>query len=204
MNIKYIFPVIIDLTLNSCNKTDDETDNSSSSSSCTKGNTLDNSKGVCNETLRQVHYYEESKYGNNRIITANNIPSHKVGLFGRVQNALNPNEISDQTESYTITTTPTVAATFTPLLSSTGIDYSFGILLNGVELDPVAAEPFPHEGMMSPNVNWTWNLEATNVNLGLDCNNAHLQPTGKYHYHGAPNLFLEDLHLQNNEMSLIG
>ena len=57
---------------------------------------------------------------------------------------------------------------------------------------------------MSPNVNWEWNLEALNVNLGLDCNNAHVQPNGKYHYHGSPVLFLEDLNIPSNQMTLIG
>lgn len=33
-----------------------------------------------------------------------------------------------------------------------------------------------------------WNIEAkqTTLNLGLDQNNAHVQPTGLYHYHGVP------------------
>ena len=26
------------------------------------------------------------------------------------------------------------------------------------------------------------------VDIGLDCNTAHVQPTGKYHYHGVPSL----------------
>ena len=106
--------------------------------------------------------------------------------------------------SSTITTSPTVASELTPLLSSRGPAYSFGVLLNGVELDPIAAEPFPHQGMMSPNVNWEWNLEATNVQIGLDCNNAHVQPQGKYHYHGSPTLYLENETIPSNAMTLIG
>ena len=58
---------------------------------------------------------------------------------------------------------PTVSNNFTSLLGQNGPSFSFGILLNGIELDPVAAEPFPHdEGANSPNANWEWNLEATN------------------------------------------
>jgi hypothetical protein len=146
--------------------------------------------------------------GNQRILISNNIPEHRVGLFGRVQGALNPNAISAQNETYSISASPVASNVLTPLLSTTGStagpNYSFGVLLNGVEVDPVAAEPFPHQGFTNPNVNWEWNLEALNVKIGLDCNNAHVQPTGKYHYHGSPTLFLEDLNLSSSQMTLIG
>jgi hypothetical protein len=124
--------------------------------------------------------------------------------------SLNPNAISAQSETYAITTSPSVGASFTALLSTTGAgpsigpQYSFGVLKNGVELDPVAAEPFPHTSRMDPNVNWAWNLEALNVNLGLDCNSAHVQPSGKYHYHGSPILYLQSLSVSSTTMTLIG
>ena len=82
--------------------------------------------------------------------------------------------------------------------------FSFGILLNGVEVDPVAAEPWPHEGIDSEDVNWEWNLEASMVDIGLDCNTAHVQPTGKYHYHGVPKLYLESITSNSNEMLHVG
>ncbi|MFK7796728.1 MAG: YHYH protein [Aureispira sp.] len=130
-------------------------------------------------------------------------------MFGSGQGSLNPNAISPQTEVYNISSNPTANATWTALLgtgsgTSGGPQYSFGVLLNGVELDPIAAEPFPHGSRMDPNVNWEWNLEALNVNLGLDCNNAHVQPTGKYHYHGSPTLYLQNANIPNNQMTLIG
>ena len=40
--------------------------------------------------------------------------------------------------------------------------------------------------------------------LDSDCNNAHVQPTGKYHYHGIPKLYLETLVTNENEMLLVG
>lgn len=185
--------------LNSCNK-----DNEESNSDCSSDQIIDYSRGDCDQNLTPSSSYSETTSGNNRLINANSIPNHLVGLFGQVQGALNPNAISVQNENYLLTLAPNTTATYTPLLSSTGPAYSFGILLNGVELDPIAAEPFPHEGIMSANVNWEWNLEATNVNLGLDCNNAHVQPNGKYHYHGAPTSYLEDINVQSNQMTLIG
>lgn len=178
--------------------------------SCTTDLMIDTSRGACNETLSFDSEFEQTISGDTRIITANCIPEHLVGLFGGGAGSLNPNPISEQNETYTITTNPTIASNFTSLLSTTGNgsnvgpQYSFGVLLNGVELDPVAAEPFPHEGPMSVNVNWEWNLEALNVNLGLDCNNAHVQPTGKYHYHGSPVLYVESLNISSTTMTLIG
>lgn len=189
----------------SCNKSEDNNgSNILSTDECVSDKILDTSRGVCDETLSVSSSFNESISGSNRIINANSIPNHKVGLFGRGQGSLNPNAITAQSESYTITTSPTIASSLTPLLSSRGPAYSFGVLLNGVELDPVAAEPFPHEGMMSPNVNWEWNLEAINVQIGLDCNNAHVQPQGKYHYHGPPTLYLENANIPANQMTLIG
>ena len=40
--------------------------------------------------------------------------------------------------------------------------------LMGIELDPIAAEPWPHTKPITSNHNWDWNLEATNAGLGLD------------------------------------
>ena len=50
----------------------------------------------------------------------------------------------------TLPISPVSDKSLIPLLGENGPNYSFGIMLNGVELDPVAAEPFPHE-RNSPN-----------------------------------------------------
>jgi len=174
------------------------------SENCTSDRVLDTSRGECQVSLEITPSFEETTTGTERKISSNSIPNHKVGLFGRVQGSLNPNAIRAQNTVLKMNASPQVAAVFTPLLSSNGPEYSFGVLLNGVELDPIAAEPFPHQGIMNPNVNWEWNLEATNVAIGLDCNNAHVQPTGKYHYHGAPVLYLENQEVSPDTMTLIG
>lgn len=195
------------LVVFSCKKEDDTTP---ITTNCTSDIVKDTSVGSCTETLTFTHKYDMSVSGTTRTITTNSIPKHMVGLFGKSAGSLNPNAIKEQEETYAITTTPAVSASFTPLLSTTGNgpdlgpQYSFGVLFSGVELDPIPAEPFPHKGMMDPNVNWTWNLEALNVNIGLDCNYAHVQPQGKYHYHGKPTLYLDDLAISSSEMTLIG
>ena len=176
--------------------------------SCLEIVAVDDSKGACSVTLEEQNQSSFSISGNFRIISSNNIPNHDVGLFGGGPGSLNPNPITPQNSTYVIALTPVdddARGTNTQLLNN-GPIYSFGILLNGVELDPVAAEPWPHSslGFNDPNVNWEWNLEATMAGLGVDCNNAHVQPQGKYHYHGTPVAYLSSLNLSPNEISLIG
>ena len=194
LNILFLVTILV-----SCSSNDN-----SETTNCVSSIALDNTRGAANETLNFIPEYTETPQGTFLTITANSIPNHKVGLFGSVAGALNPNAIAPQSETYNITTTPLVANTLTPLLGTNGPNYSFGILLNGVELDPIAAEPFPHEKPISPSANWHWNLEALNVNLGLDTNNAHVQPSGKYHYHGTPTGYLSNANIPNNQMTLIG
>lgn len=188
-------------TFVSC-KDEEETD--TTGLSCNFEITFDNSRGACDQTLAFTNQFSISSSNGNWIISANSIPEHKVGLFGRTPGALNPNAISPQNESYTITQNPQLTGNLIACLGPNGPQYRFGILFNGIELDPVAAEPWPHEGIMSPDANWEWNLEALNVSIGLDCNNAHVQPTGQYHYHGKPDLYLNDLNLSSNKMQQIG
>ena len=165
---------------------------------------IDRSRGACTEQLSDAPSVQFSVSGNMRTIVSNNIPDHKVGLFGQVAGAINPNAITAQSSHYEITTQPAEANQLTSLLGPHGPAWSFGILLNGVELDPTPAEPFPHDGNRGPDANWDWNLEATNVSIGLDCSDAHVQPNGKYHYHGTPNGYLDNLQISGNQMTLIG
>ena len=100
--------------------------------------------------------------GSDRIITSNSIPNHMLGLFGQAPGSLNPNTISAQNETYYISINPTINQELTPLLNlsglNQGLEYLFGVLINGVELDPVAAKPFPHTGNLNnQNNNWEWN-----------------------------------------------
>ena len=169
---------------------------------------VNTSRGDCNVTLPWSSESSFSETTDFRNITSNNIPNHAVGLFGQVPGSLNPNAIAPQTSSYQIALTPQKASTITMLQGSNGPMYSFGIFFNGVELDPEAAEPWPHPQGPPPweNVNWDWNLNASmagfakvgDSGFGLDCNNAHVQgcfghaecgpddPGGMYHYHGLP------------------
>jgi hypothetical protein len=84
--------------------------------------------------------------------------------------------------------------TLTPV--STGTASKIGIVgyaFNGVKFDPSTAGSCSVSGgtttcslIGSPG---TWNIEAlgqSSFNFGVDDSNAHVQPTGEYHYHGMP------------------
>ena len=170
---------------------------------CTEIITYDNLKGDCSETLNHQNEVYFNTDGDLRIITSNNIPDHVVGLFGAGSGSLNPNQIEPQNSRYEIDLNPEKNDNLISL-SNNGPTYSFGILFNGIELDPIAAEPWPHTKPITSNHNWDWNLEATNAGLGLDCNNAHVQPNGKYHYHGIPENYLRNIASELTEMLLLG
>lgn len=127
--------------------------------------------------------------GDTRTITGNAIPNHDVDLF---PNMGNPNVISAQQNEYTVTTSPAKTPVATPLRT-------VGVAVNGVKFEPATAETFNSEGV--------WRYAALTfqgrvdddmipvppgTTLGLDCNFAHVQPTGEYHYHGNPTALMPE------------
>lgn len=125
-----------------------------------------------------------------RVIRSNSIPGHKVGKF---PNPGNPNSISAQEVDLKLPLEPKANASSTPARTAVGV------FLNGVYLEAGTGE-FWTGGTGEP-----WNYEALGgaVPLGLDSNYAHVQPTGKYHYHGKPIDYLEDVKLTSNKHSPI-
>tara|TARA_R110002012_G_scaffold283090_2_gene473239 strand:+ start:195076 stop:195849 length:774 start_codon:yes stop_codon:yes gene_type:complete len=57
-----------------------------------------------------------------------------------------------------------------------------GIALNGIKFEPGTAEVVECESGENYRVEAIQNV----IDLGLDFNHAHVQPTGAYHYHGSP------------------
>ena len=105
--------------------------------------------------------------GDTRTIAANNIPNHKVGSF--------PNgSVTAQNNIYRVDATPTKGKT-----SYIQLGTSFGVAVNGVTFDPLAAEFYEKGGT-------DWNYVAMNgaIKLGLDTQTGHIQGGGEYHYHG--------------------
>lgn len=121
---------------------------------------------------------------NYRYIKSNAIPSHDTGTF---PNRGNPNSISPQSLSYRVPLNPTYAATATEVRLP-------GVAINGVPFEPGTAEV----------VNG-WRMEALQDyrSLGVDQNNAHVQPTGLYHYHGIPEGLVDELS-DGSDLVLVG
>jgi YHYH protein len=126
-----------------------------------------------------------------RTLTSNGIPNHVVGTF---PNANNPNTISAQQVTFNAKLSPTQASS----ASNAGI---IGYALNGVKFDPntggACSNSASSAATTGPAAQCTylgagaWSLEAivpnSPFNFGADSSNAHVQPTGEYHYHGTPN-----------------
>jgi hypothetical protein len=121
--------------------------------------------------------------GAKRIIESNGIPNHQPGAF---PNPGNPNSIRPQSYHFEVPLHPVAGENITPLKAM-----DFGVALNGVKFDPGTAE-FWHNNHSS-----IWNLEAIvrgHGILGMDWSNAHVQPSGAYHYHGIPKGLIQQLH----------
>lgn len=100
------------------------------------------------------------------------MPNHETGKF---PTRGNPNRISAQDRTYKILLNP--IHTRKPKWVREP-----GIALNGVKFEPQTAEVIVCETGEHYRVEAKQDL----INLGLDFNNAHVQPTGAYHYHGTP------------------
>lgn len=101
-----------------------------------------------------------------RSISSNGLPDYQPGVF---PNSGNPNSISAQAYSFALPTNPKLT-TITPF----AIPQSFGITVDGVLFDPFAAEYWNNDR----NSGWQYYALGGGVNLGLDKNNAHVQPSG--------------------------
>jgi YHYH protein len=110
-----------------------------------------------------------------RYVRADGLPNHATGAF---PNRSNPNRISAQHYSFRMPLRPAVSGRATYYRPNN----LFGVAVNGVVFDPNTAE-FWNDDRRSG-----WMIEALSGGrpLGIDQNNAHVQPDGSYHYHGVP------------------
>lgn len=130
--------------------------------------------------------------GNYRRIQANGLPDHTPGQF---PNRHNPNTIAPQAYDYKVPLHPKLAEKPTPYRMQ-----PFGIAVNGVVLDPFAAEWWKGD----PNSGWQYEPHGGAIDLGLDSSNAHVQPNGAYHYHGIPNGMIEKISGGKPKVLLVG
>lgn len=129
-------------------------------------------KSTASDMTPEVNIYIS---GDKRIIESNGIPE----THGKFPNSANPNTIAPQNYHFEVPLTPE------PLEKDIALTdkEDFGVGLDGVPFDPIADEYWED----NPDSGWALNaVSSLGPDLGLDENNAHVQPNGAYHYHGFP------------------
>ncbi len=126
--------------------------------------------------------------GEIRTLIANGVPDHEVGTF---PNPSNPNTITEQVVEVDFPLYPELASD--PAEERQVVAYA----LNGVKVEVGTGGSCDDAGDCS-HIDPTrgWRMEASGeagFDFGTDENNAHVQPFGAYHYHGIPELYLEQL-----------
>ncbi len=124
---------------------------------------------------------EDEKYGTRtkvtitedaRVMVTNSLPNHKTGIF---PNEGNPNTISAQHRTFKFPLNPKYTGKAQWIREP-------GIALNGIKFEPGTGEVVACESGENYRVEALQDV----IDLGLDHNHAHVQPTGTYHYHGTP------------------
>lgn len=135
---------------------------------------------------------EIDERGGYRTIRADGWADHATGQF---PNRGNPHAIAQQSYWFRVPLRPVRNAHRTPYEPR----MIFGVAINGVVFDPGTAEYWNNDRRSG------WMIEALSgaVPLGIDRNNAHVQPDGAYHYHGMPTGLVERLHYRE-QPTLIG
>ncbi len=125
------------------------------------------------------------------IFTSNSIPNHN---FNDGDSAF-VNQTQGVTETFEITTSPSVANNTTSLT----LQRDNAIMLNGVKLDLLAAGCYGvsdgKTGCDDSYTNKAWRYDPMSPinDFGTDTHNAHTQPDGAYHYHGNPNALFDQV-----------
>ena len=129
--------------------------------------------------------------GGYRIIKSNGWPDHAPGQFPRRGN---PNTASPQDYTFRVTLKPVAAAE--PQRRG---GWFFGVAVNGVPFEAGTAETWNND----PRSGWRYEAHTGFLDLGLDEHNAHVQPTGAYHYHAMPTGLVQKLGGDEAKMLLI-
>ena len=168
--------------------------NSNSSSTTT---ILDNSNDYSKSYLSNYTLYDQ-EFGTSvevtvankvRTIVSNAIPNHRTGRF---PNSGNPHTITEQNKIWNFPLNGVYTGTPKDVREP-------GVALNGVKFEPGTAET------VSCNSSEVYSVEGLQQDypLGMDINNAHVQPSGEYHYHGVSQLLI-DVFSNENDLVLIG
>lgn len=130
-----------------------------------------------------------SSKGKECIVESNAIPNHDFND----RSARFATDVSEQTLRLAFTANPQFSKAPTPL----SLSVSEGVLLNGVTVDLLAAACYgvgdgrlgrEKIGCGQRDIDNPWRYDPMSElnSFGTDEHNAHVQPTGNYHYHGNP------------------
>ena len=139
-----------------------------------------------------------TQIGEKCVFNTNAIPNHDFNDGGSAF----PNDVSEQSDLFEITISPTKANQVTPI----SLQVDNAILLNGVKVDLLAAGCYGvGNGKVGCNDNdqpWRYDPMHAANGFAVDSHNAHAQPNGTYHYHGSPIALFEDN--ANQDSTVIG
>jgi hypothetical protein len=125
-----------------------------------------------------------------RIIQSNGMPDHETGQF---PNQGNPHAIAAQKYEFQMTLNPKLEKKAIPSLHAL-----FGVAVNGVPFEAGTAE------FWNGDRSWNYDAKSGKIDLGLDQNDAHVQPGGVYHYHGLPTGLVRKLGDDGTKMTHLG
>jgi hypothetical protein len=184
-----------DASESSASGTDSTAGASESSASVTESTAgaSDSSAPVTESTAAQTsgeyledYSLEDMEYGTSttvvvdstvRTIVTNSLPNHETGSF---PNSGNPNTITGQSNTWVFPASITYLGEPSPVRET-------GVGLNGVKFEPGTAEVAVCATGESYSIEGLQDV----ADLGMDFNNAHVQPNGEYHYHGISALMVE-------------
>lgn len=180
MKIINLFLAVLFFCLLSCNSSKESGHHHDSDSDHSHSHSIEKAS---NNTTNYFEDYqlEDNNYGtttivsikgDKRIMETNSLPNHKTGDF---PNQGNPNIITAQKKTYTFPIIPKYTGKARWMREP-------GVALNGIKFEPGTAEVVECDSGENYRVEAIQNI----IDLGLDFNNAHVQPTGEYHYHGLP------------------
>ncbi|MCB9688007.1 MAG: YHYH protein [Alphaproteobacteria bacterium] len=158
---------------------DTDADTDADTDTCSGDDSLELTDVGCSNNPTIANDTTLSVAGGKLVVTTNGVPNHTY--------TARTFPVTDDTRVYEMPLTPSIAPSTTSILRVEGFPaYAFGVGVNGVKLDPAPAEPFIFEDTVTGEYNWDWVFEPTNnlQTVALDCNTAHVQPDGTYHYHG--------------------
>jgi len=151
-----------------------------------------NRPGQGGTTAKRENAVSITTEGDYRIIKSNGWPDHAPGAFPRRGN---PNTASPQDYTFRVPLKPVAASE--PQRRG---GWFFGVALNGVPFEAGTAETWNNDR----NSGWRYEAHTGFLDLGLDEHNAHVQPTGAYHYHAMPTGLVQKLGGDQGKILQIG